>query len=313
MIRGFLKFAIERPALNHIFMLFMAIMSIFAYKNIPKEIFPPSQLDQITIRGGYVGASADILDKMAVKEIEDKLLTLSQIDTVYSTIQNGSFIIRAELKSGNSPESVLNDVKDIISNIKRDLPSDMDEPTAKVFIQDYPLVMIAVSADMEKAKLLDIADKLKSRLSQIKELSTIDIRGDSNEEILIKLNQKKIEAYGLSKSSIYKAISNLSTIFPIGTVKQRGEHLYISTINGEKSRKKLERTILSIDGKRVYLRDIADVKIGLATPEQISHFNGKPNVSLDIKKTKEGNALSFVKEIKRDFKGSFKSKLFPDC
>ncbi len=79
-------------------MLFMAIMSIFAYKNIPKEIFPPSQLDQITIRGGYVGASADILDKMAVKEIEDKLLTLSQIDTVYSTIQNGSFIIRAELK-----------------------------------------------------------------------------------------------------------------------------------------------------------------------------------------------------------------------
>ncbi len=189
-----------------------------------------------------------------------------------------AFIIRAELKSGNSPESVLNDVKDIISNIKRDLPSDMDEPTAKVFIQDYPLVMIAVSADMEKAKLLDIADKLKSRLSQIKELSTIDIRGDSDEEILIKLNQKKIEAYGLSKSSIYKAISNLSTIFPIGTVKQRGEHLYISTINGEKSRKKLERTILSIDGKRVYLRDIADVKIGLATPEQISHFNGKPNV-----------------------------------
>ncbi len=310
MIRGFLKFAIERPALNHIFMLFMAIMSIFAYKNIPKEIFPPSQLDQITIRGGYVGASADILDKMAVKEIEDKLLTLSQIDTVYSTIQNGSFIIRAELKSGNSPESVLNDVKDIISNIKRDLPSDMDEPTAKVFIQDYPLVMIAVSADMDKAKLLDIADKLKSRLSQIKELSTIDIRGDSDEEILIKLNQKKIEAYGLSKSSIYKAISNLSTIFPIGTVKQRGEHLYISTINGEKSRKKLERTILSIDGKRVYLRDIADVKIGLATPEQISHFNGKPNVSLDIKKTKEGNAIELVKEIKEILK-EFKSK-YPD-
>ncbi len=54
-----------------------------------------------------MGASADILDKMAVKEIEDKLLTLSQIDTVYSTIQNGSFIIRAEFKSGNSPESVL--------------------------------------------------------------------------------------------------------------------------------------------------------------------------------------------------------------
>jgi len=313
MIRGFLEFAINRPALNHIFLLFMIVMSIFAYKNIPKEIFPPSQLDQIIIKGGYVGASADILDKMAVKEIEDKLLTLSQIDTVYSTIQNGSFVIRAELKSGNSPESVLNDVKDIISNIRRDLPSDMDEPTAKVFVQDYPLVMVAVSGDFNKSKLIEIADKLKSRLSQIKELSTIDIRGESDKEILIKLNQKKIEAYGLSKSSIYKAISNISSIFPIGTVKQRGEHLYISTINGEKSKKKLERTILSIDGKRVYLRDIADVTIGLATPEQISHFNGKPNISLDIKKTKEGNAIELVKEIKnilREFEAKYRGVNF---
>ena len=307
MVKSFLKFAIERPALNHIFMLFMVIMSIFAYKNIPKEIFPPSQLDQITVRGGYIGASADILDKMVVKEIEDKLLTLSQIDTVYSTIQNGSFIIRAELKDGNSPESVLNDVKDIISNIKRDLPSDMDEPIAKVFIQDYPLVMVAVSGDIDKSKLLDIADRLKSRLSQIKELSTIDIRGDADEEILIKLNQKKIEAYALSKNSIYKAISNLSTIFPIGTVKQRGEHLYISTINGEKSRERLEETILSIDGKSLYLKDIANVEIGLATPEQISHFNGKPNISLDIKKTKEGNAIELVREIKKILK-EFKSR-----
>ncbi len=96
----------------------------------------------------------------------------------------------------------------------------------------------------------------------------------------------------------------------MGTVKQRGEHLYISTITEKRARKKLERTILSIDGKRVYLRDIADVKIGLATPEQISHFNGKPNVSLDIKKTKEGNAIELVKEIKEILK-EFKSK-YPD-
>ncbi len=45
MVRKFLEFAIERPALNHIFMLFMLIMSLFAYRDIPKEIFPPSSLD----------------------------------------------------------------------------------------------------------------------------------------------------------------------------------------------------------------------------------------------------------------------------
>jgi len=63
----------------------------------PKEIFPPlASVDQITIRGGYVGASADILDKMAVKEIEDKLLNLSpkKNSRYIAPIQNGSFIVQ---------------------------------------------------------------------------------------------------------------------------------------------------------------------------------------------------------------------------
>ncbi len=302
MIRKFLEFALDRPALNHIFMIFMVIMSIFAYKNIPKEIFPPSKLDQIVITGGYVGASGDILDKMVVKNLEDELQSLSQIDTIDTTIQNGFFKIIADIKKDDNPQLVLSDVKDIISNLKKDLPSDMDEPIAKIAIQEYPLIMVAISGDVPKKRLVDIADELKSRLSTINNLSGIDIRGKSDEEILITLDQKRIDAYGLSKSAIYRAISNLSSIFPIGTIKQRGNHLYISTINGEKSKKKLEDTILEVNGKKFYLKDIASVQIGLATPKQLSHFNGKSNLSIDIQKTKEGNAIALVKEIKEILK-----------
>ena len=302
MIRKFLEFAIDRPALNHIFMIFMIVMSIFAYKSIPKEIFPPSQLDQISISGGYVGASGDVLDKMVVKTLEDELQSISEIDTINTTIQNGIFIIRADIKRGNDPQLVLSDVKDIISNTRRDLPSDMDEPIAKVAIQEYPLVMVAISGDVLKKRLVDVADELKSSLALIDDLSGISIRGKSDEEILITLNQKKIDAYRLSKSAVYKAISNLSSIFPIGTVKQQGNHLYISTINGEKSKKKLEDTIMGINGKRFYLKDIASVYIGLEEAKQLSHFNGKPNLSLDIKKTKDGNAIALVKEVKEVLK-----------
>ncbi len=312
MIKRFLEFAIDRPALNHIFMLFMIIMSIFAYKNIPKEIFPPSQLDQITISGGYVGASGDVLDKMVVKTLEDELQSISEIDTINTTIQNGSFVITADIKRGNDPQLVLSDVKDIISNTRKDLPSDMDEPIAKVAIQEYPLVMVAISGNVPKKKLVDVADNLKSSLSLINDLSGIDIRGKSDEEILITLNQKKIDAYELSKSAIYKAISNISSIFPVGTVKQKGDHLYISTINGEKSKKKLEDTIIDINGKKFHLKDIASVYIGLAEPKQLSHFNGKPNLSLDIKKTKEGNAIALVKKVKnvlKEYSQKYKGKI----
>ncbi len=298
MIREFLRFAIDRPVLNHLVMLLMLFMAIFAYKTIPKEIFPPSQLDEIVISGAYVGASADVLDKMAVKGIEDELRSISEIDTIFSTIQNGFFTIKAEILPGNDNQAILGDVKDIIAKNKRDLPSDMDEPIAKIKVHDYPLILVAVAGGKSMKALVDGANDLKDRLTLIPDLADIEIRGESDEEVLVTLNQKKIDAYGLSKSAIYSAIASLSSIFPVGTVKAKGEHLYISTINGEKSKAELEQTLLSVGGKRFYLKDIATVKVGLAKPLQLSHFNSKQNVSLDIKKTKEGNAIELTKKVR---------------
>jgi multidrug efflux pump subunit AcrB len=302
MIRKFLEFAIDRPVLNHLVLILLFFMALYAYKTIPKEIFPPSQLDEIVITGSYIGASADVLDKMAVKSIEDDLKTISAIDTVHSTIQNGFFTITAEILPGSDNQLILGDVKDIIAKNKRDLPSDMNEPIAKIKVHNFPLILVAVAGGDSMKELVDGANDLKKRLTQIRDLAEITIRGESDEEVLITLDQKKIDAYGLSKSALYKAIGSLSSIFPVGTVKTKGEHLYISTINGEKSKEKLAQTMLTVEGKKIYLKDIASIKIGLAEPLQLSHFNSKPNVSLDITKTKNGNAIELVKEVKKILK-----------
>ena len=298
MIRSFIAFSIDRPIINHILMFFMLVLAIFSYQNIPKEIFPPSALDQITITGGYPGASADVLDKMIVKTIEDEIKSISEIDNIDTTIQNGSFYMRADIKPGSDNQLVLGDVKDIISNTRRDLPSDMDEPTAKISQYDYPLLLLAISGDKPTKVLLDIAEKLKSKLSTYKNLSGITIRGDADDEVLIQIDEKKLEAYGLPKGAVFQAINGLSSIFPIGTIEQHGSHLYISTINGEKSVASFKNQLLSIHGRHVRLGDIAEVSFGLSESREISHFNGKKNISININKTKEGNAIALSREIR---------------
>lgn len=298
MIRNFITFAVDKPIINHILMVFMLLLSIFSYRDIPKEIFPPSSLDQINITGGYPGASADILDKMAVKNIEDDLKSISEVENIDTVIQNGFFSIKADIKSGSDNLLVLGDVKDVIANTRRDLPADMDEPIAKITIHDFPLLLIAISGDVPKKRLLDIAEDLKSKLSAYKDLSGIAIRGDADDEVLIKIDNKKLLAYDLSKESVYQAISTLSSIFPIGTIEQKGSHLYISTLNGEKSAKALESALITVAGKRIRLGDIAEVSFGLSESNEISHFNGVQNISINVNKTKEGNAIALSKEIK---------------
>lgn len=298
MIRRFIEFAIDKPLLNHILLLFILLLSIFAYINIPKEIFPPIQMDKISITGGYAGTSADVLDKMVVRTIEDDLKNINELDTVETTIKNGSFSMMVDIKPGANNIAVLNDVKDIIALSKRDLPADMNDPIAKIHEETIPLVLIAIAGDVGTKELLERADELKSSLSHFKDLSEITIRGDSDDELVIRLDEAKIRAYGLELNSVVASLQNLSSIFPIGTIKQRGQHLYISTYNGEKDKAAVENSLISVGSSRISVGDIADISFELSDNSELSHYNGLRNISINITKSKSGNSIELVKEIR---------------
>ncbi len=310
MIRKFLDFAINRPVLNHIFFVLLLLMAIFAYQKIPKEIFPPANLDKIVIKGAYPGASADVLDKLAVRSIEDGLKSIDNIDNILSTIQNGSFVVSADIKPGSDNQLILSDVKDVLGTVRRDLPADMNDPVAKISIYKFPLLLIAISGDQPTRRLLEAANDLKQELSHIKELDAIQIRGDADEEVRILIDEAKLEAYGIPKLLFYKAVSELSSIYPAGTFKHNGRLLYLSTVNGAKSANELANTMLHIGNMHIKLGDVAKVEYGLSTPVELSHFNGKSNISLNVTKTKKGNAIALSKQIKKDLE-EFK-KRYPD-
>ncbi len=302
MIRKFVEFAVKKPVLNHLFLAFFVIMAIFAYAHIPKEVFPPAQRDKIVIKGSYIGASAEVLDKMAVDVLEDRLSSVSDLIEITSTITNGMFTIKANIKSGANRIKVLSDVKDAIVKAKVDFPSDMREPTAQIVEQTIPLVQVAIAGDVPVKKLIDYGNELKDELSKIEALSKVTMYGDADVELVFTINSAKIKALGLNRDQVVSALAASSSIFPVGRVLQQGKHLYLSTQNGKKDLKKIQNMILVIGGKRVRARDVADISFKLSDVMQLSHFNGKRNVAINISKSKEGNALTLVKDIRRILK-----------
>ncbi|MDD2895999.1 MAG: efflux RND transporter permease subunit [Aliarcobacter sp.] len=301
MIKALIEFSLRKPLLNHFILFFICLLAFFSYFKIPKEIFPPSALDAVSISGQYIGASSELLDKIAVSEIEDELLSLSSADKISSTIKNGSFSINVDLKDGYKAKDILGDVKDIITKIKTNLPSDMDEPTVKAVEHAFPLITVAVYSKNNDSKeyLIEIAKEIKSKVMQLKDLSQVSVLGDSDKELLMSFDDEKINAYGLSKISVIRAISTLSSIFPIGMIKDSTRHYYLSTYNGEKDIEKIKNMLIKIDGKSIYLKDIADVKYSLSDASTISHFNSNTNIAVGINKGLSGDAIELVKQIKQ--------------
>ena len=297
MIQTIIEFALRKRILNHMLLFFLFVLSIFAYNQISKEIFPPAAMDAVIVNGAYPGASSDLLDKMAVEELEDELTSLEEASDITSVIKNGFFSITVELKKGFQATDILDDVKDIITQTKENFPSDMDEPTAKELVHAIPLITVVLYND-NKENLLEVAKELKSRIAQLRDLSNINIWGDSDKELLIKFDEKKILAYGLKLQDVVSTVENLSSIFPAGIIKDKTRHYYLSTFNGQKDITHIENTIIKLQDQKVYLKDIATIEFTLSDVNTISHFNGKTDVSIGINKSETGDAVELVKEIK---------------
>ena len=237
----FLEYFINNVRLNYAILAFLLFLGINAYINIPKEMFPVVELDKISVRGTYAGASAANMDKMAVRDIEDAMSNISGIDKTEATIAPGAFTIILTLSDNANKINILNNVKDAISLSKQYLPSDMLEPTATVIDKNKPLIRVSVSSKtLSKGELTQITQDVKSKLSKIQYITEVGIWGDSKEEVSIKVNSEAILAYGLKPSSVVSAISNLSYIFPIGNIEEKGGFAFISTVNGKTDAKDWE-------------------------------------------------------------------------
>jgi len=306
-----INYFIQNKSLNYVLLVFILFLGVNAYKNIPKELFPEIALDKISIRGVYAGASADNLDKMAVRDIENELGNIQGIDKIETVIKSGSFSIVLDLNAGADKTDALNKAKDAIARSRQYLPADMTEPTAELLTHNRPLIRLSLSAEgMNKGQLIEVAKEVKSKISRNPYVSEIQIYGDSDEEVSIQVNEEAVRAYGLDPAAIISAISKLSYIYPIGDIEERGNYIFISTVNGKETKKEWESSLIKIGEKQVRLGDVANVVISYPQDTTLSTFNGRNSITLVISKGAEGNSMHISEELQTFAKDKL-TKEFP--
>ena len=299
MFEKLLRFFVNNSRLNYFLFILVFLSGIALYIKTPKEIFPSFELDMVSVNGYYAGSSIDMLDKMAVKEIESEIKNIDGIDKMATVISAGKFNIILELEKRVDKYNTADKVKDAIALSRQNLPSDMDEPSVKVLEIKKDLMRIAVSSDQAShSELIAAANKLKDKISLLKNISEISIFGDSDKYYDIRLHSEKIRALGLDENSIIAALSGLSYIFPIGTIEdsQKG-HYFISTYNGPKDAQKMLQSQIRVSGKTLYLKDIATVSKRYEDSATMFSIDTKHAVDLSVKQSSKGNALELSKAI----------------
>lgn len=293
-----IEYFLANKRLNYVMLVFVLFMGVNAYIHIPKELFPYITMDRITISGGYAGSSADNLDKMAVRDIEDALSSVNGVEKIETVIKPGSFSIVMTLLEGTDAADALDKAKDAIARSRQYLPSDMVEPTAQLAVRNRPLVSLSLSSDtLTPGELIEEAKAVKTRIARVPNVSEVVMYGDSDEEVSVRIDSRAIAAYGLSRKAVTSAVANLSYIYPIGDIEEAGDFIFLSTVHGKSTAEEWENTMLGVEGVYVRLGDIAKVSFVHPRDTTVSSFNGRNNITLNISKGDDGNAIALSKEL----------------
>ncbi len=300
MFEKILKFFIDNYKINYTLFFLIFALGVYSYSQIPKEISPNIEPNSITIRGSYAGASVDTLNQMAVQEIEDEVKSIVGVKAVTSVISPGRFSIILELDDDVDKKDVITNVEDAISLIRSNLPSDMDEPTIRSVAHSRSILQVSIlSSKVSRDELKRLSKKLKSKLMSIKDVSDVTIFGDSDLFYEILIDERKVNAYGLSLDETIRMISEVSYIFPLGKLDNPKEQYFLSMQNDNHLSSDLANTIINIDDQQLELKDIAQIEKKYEDASTLASMNAHNSITLAISQNPEGNAITIAKDIKK--------------
>ncbi len=293
-----IRFFLDNVHLNHFLLFFLLISGVYSYIKIPKEMFPDMALNKIIVSGAYAGSSANTLDKMVVRDIEDDVSAVSGVSKIESVISPGKFSVILTLDSDSKEIDVLNRVKDAIANVGQNLPSDMNMPTARSLVKIRDFMKLSISSEtLDFDTLLAKTKEIRSKLLKFNHVTEVNIYGDSDKEIEIKLDAEAIRAYELNPNAIIDVIRNLSYTFPIGDIDDSDEFIFVSTINGKQSVQEWGESLITVGDKTLLLKDIASINIYHPRDVTMASFNGQKAINVVMYKDMVGDSIAMSKEM----------------
>lgn len=288
------SWAIENRTTIFIFTIILTFAGIMGYNSIPKESFPDISLPNIYVSVVYPGTSPKDMENLVVRPIEKECKSIAGVKKIKSSSLQDYCNVIVEFNSEENITEAKRKVKDAVDRAKKDLPTDLpsDPSIDEINFSDLPIMYVNISGDYDLAKLKRYADDTKEKLEGLKEIKKVDIIGALERQFVISVDMNKMQASGISMGDIERAVKYENMTVPGGSVNMNGVRRSLSVSGEFKNVDQIKNMVInSIDGKPVYLREIADVEDSFKEQESYARLNHKNVITLAVVKRTGENLI----------------------
>ena len=294
--------AVKNPVTTALVFIAMAIFGIFSLINISLDRFPKFDANVVMVMSSYPGASAEDIETNLTKVLENSLNGVSDLKNLSSTSKENISLIMLEFVEGVDIDVATNDVRDKLDMVNSVLPDGASLPVIFKFSADDMPIMIMAATAKESLPALEkiLDDKVATPLARVSGVGTVSIAGAPQREIQVYCDPNKLEAYGLTVAGISSIIATENRNVPSGSI-DIGSNAYSLRVEKEftSADQMLDVVVGHVNGKTVYLRDVARVVDGVEERYQESYVNGVQGAQIVIQKQADANTVNVIRGVKK--------------
>ena len=286
---------IRRPVFTWVMMAIPVVLGMVAYKSLGVDLFPKVDLSAVTISAHLAGASAEEIETVVTKPIEEAVNQVSGIDELRSTTREGMTTIMIQFRLDKDGDVAAQEVRDKISSVLNLLPQGMEPPVINRFDLDAaPIMTIGVSGRRDVREVTEIAKhQIQEQLQTVQGVGAVFMSGGRNRAINVIVNTEKLASYNLSIEDVRLALVTQNLEVPGGIVNQNSRELVLRTLGRLQSASQFNNLIVSnVGGYTVRIKDIGRAEDSYEEPRGLSRLDGQNAVSLFVQRQSGTNTVA---------------------
>ena len=296
--------SVRRPIAMTALIIVLVMIGASLYEKISIDLLPSMEIPTVLVRCEYQGASPSEIEVEVIRRIEDAVSSLDGIRHVTSVAMEDQAQIQLEFNMGTDVDVAATDIREALNRIREDLPDGAKEPTIrKIDTNATTVVQAFLVGDRTQDDLYDYADDvIADRFSSVAGVGEVRVYGANEMQIHVLLDRRKLNAMNIDIATIVNKLEANNVRKPLGRIQVDKSEKNVTFSGDYKDLDEIRNLeIGKFKNKRVYLRDIAEVKLMSREVRSKAFVNGKPAASFNIVKKGDANAIEVIKGIRRRF------------
>jgi cobalt-zinc-cadmium resistance protein CzcA len=310
MIDRVIDYALKHKLLTVFLVFLLSVWGIIVYRKMPKDIYPDLNAPLVNIVTENPGMASEDVERLISFPLESLLAGEPHVTKVRSESTTGSSVVTVEFDWGTDIYLARQIVSSKLELITGRLPLGTTPPIlGPISSRMGEVFEFAVTGEgMSPIDLRSVADwTIRYRLQGLPGISFIINLGGFVKQFQVFLKPEMLKNYDITIQDVKEAIENSNRNFSGGIITQRSQEILIKGLGRIETLDHIRNTVVtSRENVPVYVKDVADVKIGGKFRRDAASYNGREAVYVTVEKQYGGDTLTAIGHIKKALSGMAK-------